>query len=156
MLFRSTFVVCPLIEEGSKRKSVNEVYLDLKSRFKKPAKVGIMHGKMPNSEKDKIMEQFKNGDISVLVATSVVEVGIDIKSANAIVIYDANSFGLAQLHQLRGRVGRQGQKSDCYLVCESENEEALARLQYLVDHNDGFDIARFDLASRGQIGRAHV
>lgn len=146
----AVFVVCPLIEEGQQRKSVTEIYAALQKRLLNKDSIRILHGKMSHQEKEKTMEDFKNGVIQILVATTVIEVGIDIKHANLIAIFDANSFGLAQLHQLRGRVGRGGQQAFCYLVLENESEEALRRLSYLVDHEDGFDIARFDLANRGQ------
>jgi ATP-dependent DNA helicase RecG len=105
---------------------------------------------MTNQEKEIVMSNFEKQVIQVLGATTVVEVGIDIKHANTIVIYGANGFGLAQLHQLRGRVGRGGQQAFCFLLTESDDTEAWNRLNYLVDHDDGFDIARFDLANRGQ------
>ena len=95
------------------------------------------------------MYKFQQGEYSILVSTTVVEVGIDIKKASMMIIYDAQSFGLAAIHQLRGRVGRNGQDAVCYLMCSNETEHSLKRLEYLQDHEDGFDIARFDLANRG-------
>lgn len=146
----ATFIVCPLIEEDDNRKSVNEVYEDLKKRLKDKSSIAMLHGKMASQEKNEIIENFKNGEIQILVSTTVIEVGIDIKHADNIVIFDANNFGLAQLHQLRGRVGRRGQQAYCYLVLENENEEALKRLTFLVENDDGFEVARFDLENRGQ------
>lgn len=146
----ATFIVCPLIEEDDNRKSVNEVYEDLKKRLKDKSSIAMLHGKMASQEKNEIIENFKNSKIQILVSTTVIEVGIDIKHADNIVIFDANNFGLAQLHQLRGRVGRRGQQAYCYLVLENENEEALKRLNFLVENDDGFEVARFDLENRGQ------
>jgi ATP-dependent DNA helicase RecG len=104
---------------------------------------------MSSEEKENIMLEFKNSDTDILVATTVVEVGIDVKNASTIIIFDAQSFGLATLHQLRGRIGRGGQKGTCYLVCTTSERLARQRLEYLEDNEDGFEIARYDLASRG-------
>ena len=145
-----TFVVCPLIvNDDEERNSVEEVYNDFVSYFKGKVKVGILHGKMSSEEKENIMLEFKNSDTDILVATTVVEVGIDVKNASTMVIFDAQSFGLATLHQLRGRIGRGGQKGNCFLVCTTSEKLARQRLQYLEDNEDGFEIARYDLASRG-------
>lgn len=146
----AVFVVCPLIEEGQSRRSVTEVYQGLQEKLGKAAKISMLHGKMKALEKEKIMESFRSGKIDVLVATTVIEVGVDIQHANMIVIFNAESFGLAQLHQLRGRIGRRGQSGYCYLVVDNEGEETKQRLTYFANHHDGFDIARYDLASRGQ------
>lgn len=144
------FIVCPLIEdEDSSRRNVNDVYEGLTKYFKDRVKLGLVHGKMGDSEKEETMLAFQRGELGVLVATTVIEVGIDVKEASMMIIYDAQSFGLAALHQLRGRIGRAGQKASCYLLCSSADEQALKRLNYLVDHDDGFEIARFDLANRG-------
>lgn len=145
-----TFVVCPLIvNDDDERNSVEVVYEDFVEYFKGKVKVGILHGKMSSEEKENIMLEFKNSDTDILVATTVVEVGIDVKNASTIIIFDAQSFGLATLHQLRGRIGRGGQKGTCYLVCTTSEKLARQRLQYLEDNEDGFEIARYDLASRG-------
>ena len=145
-----TFVVCPLIvNDDEERNSVEEVYEDFVSYFENKVKVGILHGKMSSEEKENIMMEFKNSDTDILVATTVVEVGIDVKNASTMVIFDAQSFGLATLHQLRGRIGRGGQKGNCFLVCTTSEKLARQRLQYLEDNEDGFEIARYDLASRG-------
>lgn len=145
-----TFVVCPLIvNDDEERNSVEVIYEDFVEYFKDKVKVGILHGKMSSEEKEKIMLDFKDSDIDILVATTVVEVGIDVKNASTILIFDAQSFGLATLHQLRGRIGRGGQHGDCYLVCTTSEKLARQRLEYLEDNEDGFEIARYDLASRG-------
>jgi len=144
------FVVCPLIVNGDEeRNSVEVVYEDFVDYFKGKVKVGILHGKMSSEEKEEIMLDFKNNDTDILVATTVVEVGIDVKNATTMIIFDAQSFGLATLHQLRGRIGRGGQKGVCYLVCTTAEKLARQRLKYLEDNEDGFEIARYDLASRG-------
>ena len=143
------FVVCPLIIYDDDKSSVEKIYEEYSLEFKNKAKVGLLHGKMNSEEKERIMLDFKNGDINILVSTTVIEVGIDIKEATRMIIYDAQSFGLATLHQLRGRIGRGGQSALCYLVCTSNEELAKRRLTYLEDHEDGFEIARYDLASRG-------
>lgn len=145
-----TFVVCPLIvNDDEEKNSVEVIYEDFVEYFKNKVKVGILHGKMSSEEKEKIMLDFKDSDIDILVATTVVEVGIDVKNASTILIFDAQSFGLATLHQLRGRIGRGGQHGDCYLVCTTSEKLARQRLEYLEDNEDGFEIARYDLASRG-------
>lgn len=145
-----TFVVCPLIvNDDEERNSVEVIYEDFVDYFKDKVKVGILHGKMSSEEKERIMLDFKDSDIDILVATTVVEVGIDVKNASTILIFDAQSFGLATLHQLRGRIGRGGQHGDCYLLCTTSEKLARQRLEYLQDNEDGFEIARYDLVSRG-------
>ena len=141
------FVVCPLIEGESNRKSATSVYEDLKVLF--GDEVLLMHGRMKDDEKNAIMLEFKNGNSHILVSTTVIEVGIDIKEASMMIIFDANSFGLAQLHQLRGRIGRGGQEAQCYFLSNTKDEEALKRLEFLKNNEDGFEIARFDLSLRG-------
>lgn len=143
------FIVCPLIEEDESRRNVTSVYEGLKKYFSGRINVGLLHGKMSDEEKEKTMVDFRDGQLDILVSTTVIEVGIDVHRATMMIIYDAETFGLATLHQLRGRIGRGGQQAKCYLLCNSSSKEALNRLHYLVDHDDGFDIARFDLASRG-------
>lgn len=141
------FIICPLIEGESKRSSATNVYDELKDIFQDD--VLLLHGKMKDEEKNNVMLKFKNESYHILVSTTVIEVGIDIKDASMMIIFDANSFGLAQLHQLRGRIGRNGQESICYFLSNTSDEEALKRLQFLQESNDGFEIARFDLALRG-------
>jgi ATP-dependent DNA helicase RecG len=113
------------------------------------AKVGLLHGKMVNEEKQLVMSQFSQGKLDCLVATTVIEVGVDVPNATVMVILDAQRFGLSQLHQLRGRIGRGDQRSYCYLVYQSSTEGAMERLSFLEDHHDGFHIAEEDLATRG-------
>ena len=113
------------------------------------AKVGLLHGRMVNEEKQRVMTQFSQGNIDCLVATTVIEVGVDVPNATVMVILDAHRFGLSQLHQLRGRIGRGDQLSYCYLVYQTTSEDAMERLSFLEDHHDGFVIAEEDLATRG-------
>ncbi len=147
------FFVCPLIEESESEslksvKSAKQEFEELKLVFPK-LQLGLIHGKMKSIEKDVVLEEFRNGKIDILVATPVVEVGIDIPNATIIVIETAERFGLAQLHQLRGRVGRGTKKSYCLLFSENENETTLNRLELLSKTNSGFELSELDLKLRG-------
>lgn len=145
---KQVYVVCPLIEgETNSRKSVFNIYEKYKNYFKE-YNVSYLHGKMDDDQKIETLDNFTNGKTNILVSTTVIEVGIDVKNASAIVIYGANSFGLAQLHQLRGRVGRNGEAGYCYLVSDAE-EESLDRLKFLCACDDGFEISRYDMQKRG-------
>lgn len=140
------YVVSPLIDNNEELdlKSVN----DLKDKFKlafKNVRIEILHGKLTQSEKDKIMNDFKNGDVKILISTTVIEVGVDVSNATMMVIYNAERFGLATLHQLRGRVGRNELQSYCYLISDYDKE----RLHVLEDSNDGFYISEKDFELRG-------
>ncbi len=142
--------VCPLVEdsEGSDLATAENRYNVLKQIF--GTKVGLVHGRMKGPEKDEVMAQFKQGEISVLVATTVIEVGVDVPEATVMVIENAEQFGLAQLHQLRGRVGRGGHKSSCILLYQSPlGETARSRLKIMRNTEDGFIIAEEDLRLRG-------
>ncbi len=147
---RKIYLICPLIdgEESSLRGAI-DVYEGLVKYFKGKYKIGLLHGKMADEEKEAIIKEFCYQDVSILVATTVVEVGVDVKSADMMVIYDAERFGLSQLHQLRGRIGRSGQKGKCYLLTNSEDEDTIKRLKFLESCDDGFEISRFDLQIRG-------
>jgi len=141
------YVVCPLINSENKdKKSVSNVYVEYASYFSEYG-VGYLHGKMSTDAKNETLNKFKNGEINLLVSTTVIEVGIDIKDANVIVIYNANNFGLAQLHQLRGRVGRGKREGYCLLV--SDLEEDIERLEYFKSTLDGFKISQYDMEKRG-------
>jgi ATP-dependent DNA helicase RecG len=140
--------ICKLIEEGKTEASNVKKEADkLKLLFPK-RKIEFLHGKMRPDEKDAIMTRFKDGEIDILVSTTVVEVGVDVPNATEIVIMDAESFGLAQLHQLRGRVGRGKKPSECYLVVADDKEPSL-RIKELEKSTDGFHLAEVDLKLRG-------
>lgn len=143
---RKVYIVAPLIEFSEEgRYSAEKLYARFVLKF--GVKVGLLHGKMKSEEKEKVLSDFAFGEVDILVSTQVIEVGIDVKNASCMVIYDANSFGLASLHQLRGRIGRDGYKSICILAV-SDFEEA-DKLEILVKSNDGFEIAEKDLSLRG-------
>ena len=144
------FWVCPLIEESKKVEHKSSVarYEFLKKIFKN--KVGLIHGSLEKAEKDKVLEKFLNKKIDILVSTTVIEVGIDFPNANTIIIENANKFGLSQLHQLRGRVGRGNKESYCILLFKSNlSEGAKKRISILKKSNDGFQISEEDLKLRG-------
>ena len=146
---KRVYVVCPLIEgNGNNKKSVLSTYERYKTIFKNNG-VGYLHGKMDDEEKIRILDDFNKGNIDILVSTTVIEVGIDVKEATAIAIYGANHFGLAQLHQLRGRVGRNAKTGYCYLLSDNEEEESLERLRFMCTCDDGFEISRYDMKKRG-------
>ena len=149
---RQVFVVVPVIEE-SERGDL-QAAASLRDRLQKdvfPGRpVGLLHGRLPAGERDEVMGEFAGGRLPVLVATTVIEVGIDVPNASVMVIEQADRFGLSQLHQLRGRVGRGGHESYCILVAgEQATDEARRRLQVMVDTSDGFEVARRDLELRG-------
>ena len=147
---RQAFVVCPAIEESEAEISnVVEVTELLRSSWLSGFRIEMIHGKLPSREKEEIMERFSRGDIDVLVATSVIEVGIDIPNASVMVVENAERFGLAQLHQLRGRIGRGEAAGLCILLAEARTEEARRRMEIMVATDDGFRIAEEDLRLRG-------
>ena len=142
------YVVAPLIEDENGESNLNDVK-KLKDKFdeafKGKIRVEILHGKMSNKDKDAIMEEYKNGDIKVLISTTVIEVGVDVKNSTMMVIFNAERFGLATLHQLRGRVGRNDVQSYCYLISNYDKE----RLHVMEESNDGFYISEQDFKLRG-------
>lgn len=144
---RQVFIVCPKIFSNGKSKSSEEIYQKFKNKYQE--KIALLHGKMASEEKVEILDKFKSNIISILVSTTIVELGIDVKNAGGIIIYSANSFGLASLHQLRGRVGRDGQKAFCLLVESDENQEDIERLKFLENCSDGFEISEEDMKRRG-------
>jgi len=147
---QKVYVVCSLIEDNqTELQNVEKIYEGINKHFHSKCPVFLIHGRLDEIEKENIMQEFALCDSGILVATTVIEVGIDIKNASLMVIYDADRFGLAQLHQLRGRIGRNGQKSMCYLLCNSDNEETLGRLKFLEKNDDGFEISRYDMSLRG-------
>ncbi len=154
---RQAFVILPLVEES---KALNEIkaatteHKKLSEEIFPDLKIGLLHGKLKSKEKEKVMEDFKNKKYNILVSTSVVEVGIDIPNASVIVIEDADRFGLSQLHQFRGRVGRGEHQSYCFLFTNKSTDRRSAvptmeRLQAMEDTNDGFEISQKDLELRG-------
>lgn len=147
---RQAYIVCPLIEDSEKTelRSVTEYAKQLQEFFPETP-IGILHGKMKPEEKDAAYTAFKNGSTSILVATSVIEVGIDVSNATVILIENAERYGLSQLHQLRGRVGRGTAESYCILLAQSGQENAIARLNVMKSESDGFKIAEADLKQRG-------
>ena len=149
---RQVFVVCPMVEENEEfdpnLKSATEHASELQATFP-GLRVACIHGKMKPKEKDRIMSAVVAGEIDILVSTTVIEVGVDVPNAALMVIENAERFGLSQLHQLRGRVGRGSHKSWCILVSDTKNEESLARLRVLCSTNDGFRISEEDLKLRG-------
>ncbi|MBR6822629.1 MAG: ATP-dependent DNA helicase RecG [Clostridia bacterium] len=146
-LDEKAYIVCPLLEESEElpANSVMNVYEELRKRYP-DIPIEFIHGKMKNQEKQDIMQRFKTGETRMLVSTTVVEVGVDVQDATMMIIENADRFGLAQLHQLRGRVGRGSRESFCYLISDGAGME---RLKVLKDSNDGFYIAKKDLEFRG-------
>lgn len=145
---KQIYIVAPLIDlREDERYSIDK----LSGHFllKYPGLVSILHGKMKSDEKEKALENFYNNVTPILVATPVIEVGIDVKNAGAMIIYDANNFGLASLHQLRGRIGRDGSKATCLLLYDKDDEEKKEKLKVLTKSSDGFYIAEQDLKMRG-------
>ncbi len=148
---RQAYVVCPLIEEGeSNLNSLEKVYKHYTSKKFDGLNVAYIHGKLKNDEKSDIMERFLNGDIDVLISTTVIEVGINVPNATLMIIFDADRFGLSQLHQLRGRVGRGSNKSYCVLINNNTSDTSYRRMKIMQNSNDGFYIAEKDLELRGQ------
>jgi ATP-dependent DNA helicase RecG len=144
-------VVCPLIDESEKLEvaSAHETFERLAHDELKGLRLALLHGRMPSAEKESTMDGFRRGEVDVLVATTVIEVGVDVPNATVMVILDADRFGIAQLHQLRGRVGRGAHESVCWLVTQ-EVEDHNPRVQALVDSTDGFHLAEVDLELRGE------
>ncbi len=144
------YVVCPVIRQSkSGRRSVEQVYEELKTGYLRGVNVGLAHGDMPREDLAKAMQEFVEGKVQVLVATTVIEVGVDVENATCIVIEGAESFGLATLHQLRGRVGRGSKQSYCFMIFSGESAESAARLKALENLHDGFSVAELDLRQRG-------
>jgi len=149
---RQAYVVCPLIEESDKLEaaSAEETWERLRSGELAGLEVGLLHGRVPPTEKEATMERFRAGGLQVLVATTVIEVGVDVPNATVMVVLDADRFGIAQLHQLRGRVGRGADQSWCYLVGAATTPDAEERLRAMVRTTDGFELAEVDLDLRGE------
>ena len=148
---RQAYIVCPLIGESEMlgARSAESVYDELHHGILKDVKIALLHGRLKDSEKNAIMQAFAAGQIDVLVSTTVIEVGVNVPNAVLMVVENAERFGLAQLHQLRGRVGRGNEQSYCVLLTAADNPETLARLQVLHESDDGFYLAEQDLRLRG-------
>jgi ATP-dependent DNA helicase RecG len=148
---RQAFIICPLVEESEKveAKSAVEEHARLQTEVFPDLKLGLLHGRMKADEKDAAMRQFRSGELHILVSTAVVEVGIDVPNASVMLVEGANRFGLAQLHQFRGRVGRGPHQSYCLLLADASSPEADARLQVISQTHDGFTLAEEDLRLRG-------
>lgn len=147
---KQAYFVCPRIEgdEEGEIESVKEIYESLKLKMPKVT-VGLLHGKLKDKEKNAVMQDFKDGKYSILVSTTVIEVGVDVPNATIMVIYNAERFGLSQLHQLRGRVGRSSEKSYCFLLTSTNSETSLERLAVIKNNSDGFKISEEDFRLRG-------
>ena len=145
------YIICPLIEEseGLDAKNVTDTAAELSGVFDDSVKIGILHGRMKASDKQKVMDAFSGGYINILVSTTVVEVGVNVPNATVMMIENSDRFGLSALHQLRGRIGRGSAQSYCIFMCASDKEETLKRLEILKNSNDGFKIAEEDLKLRG-------
>ncbi|GBE25709.1 ATP-dependent DNA helicase RecG [bacterium BMS3Bbin02] len=148
---RQVFVVCPLVEDSDKLEAASATaeHQRLSAVFSEMS-VGLLHGQMRPDDKEAVMAQFKQGQLDILVATTVIEVGIDIPNATVMIIEDADRFGLSQLHQLRGRVGRGEHASHCFLVADPSTPEGKRRIAAMVETTDGFKLAEVDLSIRGQ------
>ncbi|OIJ13203.1 ATP-dependent DNA helicase RecG [Anaerobacillus alkalilacustris] len=147
---RQAYVICPLIEESDKLDVQNaiDVHAQLQHYFRN-YKVGLMHGRLHSSEKEEVMQQFSNNEVQILVSTTVVEVGVNVPNATIMVIYDAERFGLSQLHQLRGRVGRGDAQSYCVLLADPKSDVGKERMRIMTETNNGFELSQRDLELRG-------
>lgn len=145
------YVVCPAIEknEDYDMRNVMDIYEGMKQSLGKVYQVDLLHGRMSAQEKDEVMACFVKGETQILVSTTVIEVGVDVRNANIMIIYDAHRFGLSQIHQLRGRVGRGDQPGYCYLLTNTSDKDSLHRMKLCEKTQDGFEIARYDLQLRG-------
>lgn len=147
---RQGYIVCPLVEEGETELAAAEEYAEnISNGFFSGYEVGLLHGRMKPKDKDEIMARFVSGEIKLLVSTTVIEVGVDVPNAVIMVIENAERFGLSQLHQLRGRIGRGQHKSTCILITDAKNEAAQRRMKIMTSTTDGFKIADEDLKMRG-------
>jgi ATP-dependent DNA helicase RecG len=148
---RQAYVIYPRVEEQDTANDIKAVTKELENvrRALAPFRVGLLHGRLKSREKDEVMTAFRANQIQALVATALIEVGVDVPNASIMLIENAERFGLAQLHQLRGRIGRGAHESQCVLISSAKNEEARQRLKVLEETADGFRIAEADLKLRG-------
>jgi ATP-dependent DNA helicase RecG len=149
---KQAYVVCPLVEDSERiqARSASEERDRLAANELHGLRIGLLHGQLSSKEKESVMSDFRSGNLDVVVATTVIEVGVDVPNATVMVIEDADRFGIAQLHQLRGRVGRGDQPSWCYLLGEGSTPDAEERLGALERTTDGFELAEVDLDLRGE------
>lgn len=147
---RQAYVVCAQVEgdEAGEVRAVTREWAGLKAALH-PHEVGLLHGRLPAETKERVVHEFRSGGLAVLLATLVIEVGVDVPNASVMVIENAERFGLAQLHQLRGRIGRGRHEGYCILVTGKTTEESARRMKVMEEHTDGFAIAEADLAMRG-------
>lgn len=148
---RQAYFVCPMVSDSEKMlaQAATDLHYRLSNETYPDLRVGLLHGQMRPREKEEVMDKFRAGELDILVSTTVIEVGVDVPNASVMIIEDANRFGLSQLHQLRGRVGRGAHQSFCILIAEGKGEEARARMEAMVATTDGFKIAEEDLRLRG-------
>jgi ATP-dependent DNA helicase RecG len=148
---RQAYIVYALVEEGEKaeKRAATQMAAHLQRDIFPSSRVGLLHGRMKSEEKESVMNRFKGGELDILCSTTVVEVGVDVPNATLMMIEDADHFGLAQLHQLRGRVGRGAAQSYCYLIADPRTPEGIERLDAMIRTSDGFKIAEEDLRLRG-------
>jgi len=148
---RQAYFVCPMVSESEKMlaQAAEDLHYRLTEGIFSDLRVGLLHGQMKPKEKEEVMDSFRRQELDVLVSTTVIEVGVDVPNASVMVIEDANRFGLSQLHQLRGRVGRGEYQSFCVLIADARSEDAKERMQVMVETTDGFQIAEADLRIRG-------
>ena len=148
---RQAYVVCPLVEGSTKleARAATDEYERLAAEDLAGLRLGLLHGQMPSADKEAVMRAFRDHELDVLVATTVIEVGVDVPNATVMVVEDADRFGLLQLHQLRGRIGRGEHASHCFLLAEPATPDGRARLEAMVESSDGFELAERDLEIRG-------
>lgn len=144
---QQVFIIVPRIDSQNSRTNLLKVYEKYENIFKD--KCQYIYGQLKKEEQLKILEKFKNKEKPILIATSIVEVGIDIKDASLMIIYDSNYFGLSTLHQFRGRIGRNGQKATCILIYDGDDEKTIEKLNFISSHNDGEELSKFDINQRG-------
>lgn len=145
------YVICPMIEDSQtiELHNVNQIYQKMTTYYQGVCEVGLIHSKLKNNEKEEVMSKFVNNEIQILVSTSVIEVGVNVVNATTIVILDADRFGIAQLHQMRGRVRRSDEQAYCFLVSDTKTSSAIDRLKLVAENSDGFVLAEEDLVIRG-------
>lgn len=145
------YVVCPLVENQSDKvmRDASSIFEGIKNYYNNKYEVGLLHGQMSDEQKANTMKKFENNVIQIIVATTVIEVGINVQNANRMIIYNAERFGISQLHQLRGRIGRGNEKGVCFLLSKTEDVQSKEKLSFLTTCHNGFDVSRYDLQIRG-------